>query len=182
MILAAAHWIVHLNAALNATATLLLVGGLVLIKQGRVTAHKRVMLTAFGVSTLFLACYLWYHYQVGSVEFTQPGFVRYVYLTILISHILLAFSVPVLAIWTIYLGLRATGCCRSAGEGDSPLFAGNDERGGHADDSKKGTVPTLYRARHRRLARWTLPIWLYVSVTGVVVYVMLYHLWPPAGL
>ena len=151
MLLAAAHWLVHLNAALNTTATLLLVVGLVLIKQGRVTAHKRVMLTAFGVSTLFLACYLWYHYQVGSVAFTQQGFVRYVYLTILISHILLAFSVPVLAIWTIYLGLRAT-----ANEG--------------------------YRTRHRRLARWTLPIWLYVSVTGVVVYAMLYHLWPPADL
>jgi uncharacterized membrane protein YozB (DUF420 family) len=181
MLLAAAQPIVHLNAALNATATVLLLVGLTLIKQGRVTAHKRVMLTAFGVSTLFLACYLWYHYQVGSVEFTHPGAVRYVYLAILISHVLLAFSVPVLAIWTIYLGLRATGCCNATErEGDSPLFAEDDERGVHAVDSKKGTVPSAYRARHRRLARWTFPIWLYVSVTGVVVYVMLYHLWPPA--
>jgi uncharacterized membrane protein YozB (DUF420 family) len=40
----------------------------------------------------------------------------------------------------------------------------------------------VYRARHRRLAHWTYPIWLYVSVTGVVVYLMLYHLWPPADL
>jgi uncharacterized membrane protein YozB (DUF420 family) len=151
MLLAAAHPLVHLNATLNAAATVLLVVGLVMIKRGRVTAHKRVMLTAFGVSTAFLICYLWYHYQVGSVEFTHPGVIRYVYLVILLSHVLLAATVPVLAIWTIYLGLRAQ-------------------------------VSPDYRARHRRLAHWTYPIWLYVSVTGVVVYVMLYHLWPPADL
>jgi uncharacterized membrane protein YozB (DUF420 family) len=150
MLLAAAHPIVHLNAALNATATVLLVIGWLLIKRGRVTAHMQMMFSAFAVSTIFLACYLWYHYQVGSVRFTHPGAVRYVYLAILVSHVLLAFSVPVMAIWTIYLGLRAS-------------------------------VPE-YRVRHRRLARWTLPIWLYVSVTGVIVYVMLYHLWPPEGL
>jgi putative membrane protein len=69
-----------------------------------------------------------------------------------------------LAIWTIYLGLRATG---SFGKGD-PATTGEDL--------------AVYRAKHRRMARWTYPIWLYVSVTGVVVYVMLYHLWPPADL
>jgi putative membrane protein len=174
---AAAHPLVHLNAALNATAAVLLVVGLRLVKQGRVTAHKRTMLTAFAVSVVFLTCYLWYHYQVGRVRFTHPGVVRYAYLTILISHVLLAFTVPVLAIWTIYLGLRAT-----AGERDSPLFAAEGRQQGGAKAREKGTVPADYRARHRRLARWTYPIWLYVSVTGVVVYVMLYHLWPPAGL
>jgi uncharacterized membrane protein YozB (DUF420 family) len=97
------------------------------------------------VSSVFLSCYLWYHYQVGSVEFTHPGVIRTVYLVILLTHVLLAATVPVLAIWTIYLGLRAQ---------DLPD----------------------YRARHRRLARWTYPIWLYVSVTGVVVYWMLYRL------
>ena len=151
MLLAAAHSLVHLNATLNAVAAVLLVIGLVMIKRGRVTAHKRVMLTAFAVSIVFLGCYLWYHYLVGSVKFTHPGAVRYVYYVILLSHVLLAFAVPVLAIWTIYLGLRAQ-------------------------------VLPDYRARHRRLARWTYPIWLYVSVTGVVVYAMLYHLWPPADL
>ena len=151
MLLAAAHSLVHLNATLNAVAAVLLVIGLVMIKRGRVTAHKRVMLTAFAVSVVFLGCYLWYHYLVGSVKFTHAGAVRYVYLAILLSHILLAATVPVLAIWTIYLGLRAQ---------DLPD----------------------YRARHRRLARWTYPIWLYVSVTGVVVYAMLYHLWPSADL
>jgi putative membrane protein len=151
----AAHPLVHINASLNAAATVLLVVGFVLIKQGRVAAHKRTMLAAFGVSAAFLACYLWYHYQVGSVKFTHPGIVRYVYLIILASHVVLAFFVPFLATWTIYLGLRATGPMEAA--------AGA-------------------RERHRRWARWTFPIWLYVSVTGVVVYGMLYHLWPPAGL
>lgn len=151
MLFAAAHPLVHLNATLNAVAAVLLVVGLAMIKRGRVTAHKRTMLTAFAVSVVFLGCYLWYHYQVGSVKFTHPGVVRYLYLVILLTHIVLAAAVPVLAIWTIYLGLRAQ------------------------------TLPD-YRARHRRLARWTYPIWLYVSVTGVVVYVMLYHLWPPADL
>jgi putative membrane protein len=163
-LLAAAHPLVHLNATLNAVAAVLLVAGLILIKRGRVTAHKRVMLTAFGVSIVFLVSYLWYHYLVGSVKFTHPGPIRYVYYAILLTHVLLAFTVPVLAVWTIYLGLRATGCCaRSASTLDGQELAG-------------------YRARHRRLAHWTYPIWLYVSVTGVVVYLMLYHLWPPLGL
>ncbi|MEX2093776.1 MAG: DUF420 domain-containing protein [Pirellulales bacterium] len=181
MLLAAAHPLVHVNATLNAVAAVLLVVGLVMIKRGNVTAHKRVMLSAFGVSVAFLACYLWYHYHAGHVVFTHPGVVRFVYLAILWTHIPLAFTVPVLAIWTIYLGLRATGCC---GKGDSHLFAGETNAKNGADGSKKVTVTDLadYRARHRRLAHWTYPIWLYVSVTGVVVYVMLYHLWPPADL
>ena len=160
------HPIVHLNAALNALATVLLAAGLVMIKRSRVTAHKWTMLSAFAVSTVFLCCYLWYHYQVGSVKFTHPGPIRFVYLAILASHVLLAITVPVLAIWTIYLGLRATGCCQKT-----------------AETATAESVQQMagYRLRHMRLARWTYPIWLYVSVTGVVVYVMLYHLWPPVG-
>jgi putative membrane protein len=159
-----AHPIVHVNASLNAAATVLLVFGLYLIKQGRVEAHKRTMLTAFLVSAVFLACYLYYHYLVGSVRFTHPGAVRYVYYVILLSHVLLAFTVPFLAIWTIYLGLKATGCCSPAPPVDEHFVEA-----------------AAYRERHMRWARWTFPIWLYVSVTGVVVYVMLYHLCPPAG-
>lgn len=158
---AAAHPIVHLNATLNTLATVLLVVGLLMIKRGRVEAHKRVMLSAFAVSTAFLVCYLWYHYQVGSVKFTHAGGVRYVYLTILLTHVVLAVTVPPLAIWQIYLGYRAVGCC------------------GSPDDPAAHSAMATYAARHRRWAQWTYPIWLYVSVTGVVVYVMLYHLWPP---
>jgi uncharacterized membrane protein YozB (DUF420 family) len=164
-LIAAAHPIVHVNALLNATAAALLVLGFVLIKRHRVDAHKRTMLAAFSVSTLFLACYLWYHYQVGSVKFTAPSMIRYVYYAILVSHVLLAFAVPPLAIWTIYLGLRATG------------FGAAKEPTGQAF-----SILADYRNRHMRWARWTFPIWLYVSVTGVVVYVMLYHLWPPVDL
>jgi putative membrane protein len=165
-LLAAAHPLVHVNAALNAVATVLLVAGFLLIKRGRVTAHMGVMLSAFVVSTVFLGCYLWYHYQVGSVKFTHPGAIRYVYLTILLSHVVLAATVPFLAIWTIYLGFRAIGCCRPTG----PTADSDDVN------------LAVRRAQHRRWARWTLPIWLYVSVTGVLVYMMLYHLWPPMGL
>lgn len=160
--LLAAHPIVHVNASLNLAATLLLLLGLWLIKRRRESAHGRVMLAAFAVSTLFLACYLWYHYQVGSVKFTYPGAVRYVYYAILASHVVLAATVPFLAIRQIYLGLRAVGWWPSGGHEGQQLLAA-----------------AKYRVKHVRLARWTYPIWLYVSVTGVVVYVMLYHLFQP---
>jgi uncharacterized membrane protein YozB (DUF420 family) len=160
----ASHPIVHVNASLNATATVLLLIGFFLIKRGRVEAHKRAMLAAFAVSTAFLACYIWYHIRERHVEFTYPGAVRYFYYTILASHVLLAVTVPFLAIRQIYLGFRALGCCPAQIYPAEQLRAAAD-----------------YREKHRRLARWTFPIWLYVSVTGVIVYAMLYHLWPPVG-
>jgi uncharacterized membrane protein YozB (DUF420 family) len=129
-----------LNALLNATAAILLVFGYRFIRAGRREAHRRVMLSAFGVSIAFLVSYLVYHAQVGSVPFEKTGWIRPVYFTILISHTVLAAAVPFLAIVTLRRALKAN-------------FAG-----------------------HRRIARWTLPIWLYVSVTGVVVYLMLYRL------
>lgn len=132
------------NAVLNGTATLLLLFGFAMIKRGRVRAHARTMLSAFGVSVLFLACYLIYHALAGHVAFTGPEPVRQVYLVILISHVALAATVPFLAGVTIYFAVRGR------------------------------------LAAHRKLARWTLPIWLYVSVTGVVIYVMLYQLYPAA--
>ena len=133
-----------LNAGLNAISAGLLLTGLRLIKQGRVGAHKACMITAFVVSMLFLASYLTYHAQVGSVRFTGRGPIRAVYFAVLVSHTVLAAAVPVLAVVTLQFGLRAK------------------------------------YARHVRIARWTLPIWLYVSVTGVIVYLMLYRLFPPA--
>ncbi len=163
-ILFAAHPLVHLNASLNALATLLLLLGLFFIKRGRVDAHKWTMLAAFVVSTVFLVCYLWYHLMVGHVEFTHPGAVKYAYYVILISHVFLAMTVPFLAIRQIYLGYRAIGCCS-----------------GNLPESDRSAATSLYLAKHVRLAKWVFPIWLYVSVTGVVVYMMLYHLWPAAG-
>ena len=128
------------NATLNAISAVLLVWAYVLIRRKRIDAHRRVMKTAFVTSCLFLACYLIYHAQVGSVRFTKTGAIRPVYFSILITHTVLAATVPVLAIITLRRGLAAR------------------------------------YDKHRRIARWTLPIWLYVSVTGVVVYGMLYHL------
>jgi uncharacterized membrane protein YozB (DUF420 family) len=130
-----------INAILNFTAAVLLVWAYVLIRRKKVAQHRQVMLTAFGVSCAFLICYLIYHAQVGSVHFPGTGVARIVYFTILISHTILAATVPFLAVITLRRGLS-----------------------GRID-------------KHRRIARWTLPIWLYVSVTGVVVYVMLYHLY-----
>ena len=129
-----------LNACLNATAATLLVCGYVLIRRGRKLWHERVMIAAFTVSVIFLVSYLVYHSQVGSVRFQKTGAIRTAYLTILLTHTVLAATVPVLAVLTLRLA-----------------------RIGRFD-------------RHRRLARWTLPIWLYVSVTGVIVYWMLYRL------
>jgi len=133
------HTLPTVNATLNGTSAVLLTTGYALIRNGKVEAHKRVMLTAFFVSVIFLICYLIYHAQVGSVHYPKTGPIRIVYYTILLTHTILAATVPVLAIITLRRGLRLE-------------------------------VP-----RHRKIARWTFPIWLYVSVTGVVVYLMLYH-------
>jgi uncharacterized membrane protein YozB (DUF420 family) len=127
------------NAALNGTSAVLLATGYVLIRRRHIAWHRLCMLAAFAVSIAFLTCYLVYHYQVGSVRFPGTGWVRGLYLTILITHTILAALVPPLAIITLTQALRAR------------------------------------FARHRRIARWTLPIWFYVSVTGVVIYLMLYQ-------
>jgi len=139
---AAAAWLPAVNASLNAVATLLLAAGWVFIRAGNWRAHRAAMVAAFAVSTLFLACYLTYHAIVGHVPFAGQGVARTVYFTILISHILLAVTVPVLAIAMFALALRGRW------------------------------------AAHRRVGRVALPIWLYVSVTGVVIYLMLYHFYP----
>lgn len=134
------------NASLNAVATVLLVRGRLLIRAGRVDAHRRTMLSAFAVSALFLVLYLT-HKASRSFENTTlhvEGALKAAYLVFLASHVLLAMTVPVFAIVLIRYGL--------AGRIDS----------------------------HRRLARIAWPIWMYVSVTGVAIYWILYHLNPAA--
>lgn len=170
-----AHPIVHVNAGLNALATLLLVLGYVFIRRGAESAHRRAMLGAVVVSAAFLACYLYYHFAINlTVKFTHPGPVRYVYYAILASHVLLAMSVPYLALRAAWLGAKAFATPRDAlrapeVDGPSPAPAAAT-----TDDAKID-----YRGRHRRLVRWAYPIWLYVSVTGVLVYLMLYWWFPP---
>ena len=129
-----------LNAVLNATAAVLLIVGWRLIRARRIQAHRRVMVTAFCVSIAFLISYLVYHYNVGSVRFQGTGTIRTVYLTILLTHTVLAAAVPFLAVSALWLGWKGQ-----------------------------------YQS-HRRIAVWALPVWLYVSVTGVVVYWMLYRM------
>ncbi len=129
-----------LNAALNAGSALFALAGFLLIRRGRREAHRRAMLGALLCSALFLASYLVYHAQVGSVRFAGQGPLRSVYFTILISHTLFA----VLVVPLVAVTLR------------------------HALGQRFD--------RHRRIARVTLPVWGYVSATGVLVYLMLYHL------
>ena len=93
--LSAINPLATIDAALNALATVLLVAGFILIKRGRVTAHKRTMLTAFAVSILFLCCYLAYHLTAAEpVHFPGPASVRPIYLAILIPHVILAATIP----------------------------------------------------------------------------------------
>jgi uncharacterized membrane protein YozB (DUF420 family) len=136
-----------LNASLNAVATVLLVVGRWLARRGRRDAHRRVMISAFAVSALFLALYLARKAVFGleSTTYNAEGAAKLAYLAILATHVVLAMAVPVLAILLIRLGL--------------------------ADR----------RRAHRRLARWAWPLWMYVSLTGVLIYVLLYQLNPPVS-
>ena len=128
------------NAGLNASSAALLILGWVCIRSGWVRPHLACMLTACVLSVTFLASYILYHAQVGSVRFTGHGWIRPVYFAILVSHTVLAIAIVPLVARTLWLALRRR------------------------------------FVEHRRLARVTLPLWLYVSVTGVVVYWMLYRL------
>jgi protein SCO1/2/putative membrane protein len=148
--MSAPDWVLTLpavNAGLNALATVLLLAGYRAIKRQQQLRHQRLMVAAFIVSTVFLGCYLTYHaglhYYTGEAgrKFTGTGPVRPIYFGILISHVLLAMAIAVLAPVTLYRGYRAQW------------------------------------AAHRRIARITFPLWVYVSITGVVIYMMLYH-WP----
>ncbi len=138
----------HVNVSLNALATLLLIVGRVLIYQRKEKAHRNVMLATLVVSGVFLTCYLIYHFNVPSKKFptdteVAPLAARYTYYVILLTHVLLAISVPFLAISSIYYGLKDN------------------------------------RAAHKKVVAWAWPIWLYVSVTGIIVYLMLYQIYVP---
>lgn len=132
-----------IDATLNGISTLLIISGWIMICAERKRAHALCMIAAIAASSLFLACYLYYHFHVGHVPFTRTGWPRPVYFFILFTHLPLALLILPLLAFTV--------------------------------------TPALQQRfdAHRRVARWTLPIWLYVSVTGVLVYLMLY-LWFPS--
>jgi putative membrane protein len=129
------------NATLNGTSAALLLAGWLAVRSGRRKLHGALMASAFAVSALFLICYLIRVYVSGTHRYPGAGAWKAIYLSILISHMLLAIVTPPLAIRTIYLAAKRR------------------------------------IAEHRKLVRFTLPVWMYVSVTGVLVYVLLYH--PP---
>jgi uncharacterized membrane protein YozB (DUF420 family) len=132
------------NAALNLVSTVLLVVGRIWIRRGRVAAHRRAMLSAFAVSSLFLVLYVAHKAWRGfeHTPFHGEGVFHAFYLVILFSHLVLAMTVPLLALRLVQLGLT-----------------------GRID-------------RHRRLAVVAWPIWLYVSLTGVLIHLLLYPLNP----
>ncbi len=121
-----------LNAVLNGTSAVLILMGRRRIRQGRVVAHRRFMISAVVTSSLFLASYVYYHAHVGSVRFQGQGLARPIYFSVLISHTSLALAVMPMVLITLSRALR-----------------GRFER-------------------HKASARWTFPVWLYVSITGVM--------------
>jgi uncharacterized membrane protein YozB (DUF420 family) len=130
------------NACLNATSAILLARGYFLIRRGRQNAHRNCMISALVSSTLFLIGYLTYHAHAGTTRFENPHWFRPIYLTILLTHTLLAAAVVPLVIVTLIPALRSR------------------------------------FDRHRKIARWTWPVWMYVSVTGVLIYFLLYQIFP----
>lgn len=132
------------NALLNALAAGLLIYGRSLARKNQIERHRTVMLSAFAVSALFLVLYVGDKIATGfaGTSFNADGLAQAAYLALLVSHVVLAATVPFLAVTLIVLALRDR------------------------------------RARHRRLARIAWPVWMYVSLTGVAIYLLLYPLNP----
>jgi len=126
-----------LNAYINSACTVLLSLGFYFIRTKNIAAHRMMMMSAFGLSLLFLLSYVTYHSSAPSTTFGGEGMIRIVYFTILITHIVLAAIIVPLALFTLLRAWRS----------EFPL--------------------------HKKIARWTLPIWLYVTITGVIVYLMI---------
>ena len=136
-----------LNAALNATATVLITYGFIFIKRGNREAHRACMLTAGAVSAVFLVGYVTHKVLIRGVHTPFGGegaALRAIYFTMLLSHIVLAISIAYLVPRTFLFAIK----------GDF--------------------------VSHKRWAKFTFPIWYYVSVTGVLVYFFLYVWWPAA--
>jgi putative membrane protein len=136
------------NGSLNGLSAVFLSFGYYFIRRGNRTAHRNCMISAFVTSTLFLACYLTYHIYLGVVlhrgptRFENPAWFRPIYLTILITHTILAVVIVPLVFMTLSRAAKQR------------------------------------FELHKKIARWTWPLWMYVSVTGVVIYFLLYQIFP----
>ncbi len=126
-------------SAMNALAALVLIAALYFIKKKNVEAHRKSIMVAFGLSTLFLLTYVLYHFTMPETPYQGEGTIRYVYFFLLASHVILAaVSFP----FILFTFIRAY---------------------------------TGQIAKHRKMAKWVYPIWLYVAITGPIVYLMLYQ-------
>ncbi len=125
------------HAILNGSTALMLIVGLLLIRQRKITAHRTVMITAFAFSAIFLVSYVISKLNADPVPYGGEGWMKGLYFFVLISHILLSIPVLPLAMLAIYRGL------------------------------------TNEYLKHKKIVRWTFPIWLYVAITGVLVYLFM---------
>lgn len=124
------------NASINFLVSIFLLMGLFFIKKGNKEMHQKSMMTAFGLSSMFLISYVIYHFLSESVKFGGEGIIRPIYFFILISHIILAAVVLPFILFSFYYSL------------------------------------TEQLEKHKKLSRITWPMWFYVSVTGVLVYLL----------
>lgn len=131
------YFLPKLNAIINGLCSVLLITSLIQIRKKNIQLHKKLNITTFILSSIFLVSYILFHYFVKETTYGGTGFVRYVYYTILISHIILAAAVLPLILLSFHRGLQ------------------------------------MQVEKHRALVRWSFPIWLYVTITGVIVYVMI---------
>ncbi|HVD99387.1 MAG TPA: DUF420 domain-containing protein [Cytophagaceae bacterium] len=127
----------HLNALLNSLTALSLAIGFFFIKNKNTAMHRRSMLLAFGMGSIFLVSYVLYHLTNASTSYEGTGFLKILYYTLLISHVLLAAVVVPFVLYAVYYGI------------------------------------SNQLEKHKKVVKWTLPIWMYVSVSGVIVYLMI---------
>lgn len=137
-----------INASLNGLSAAFLTAGFIFIRQKKIIPHRNCMIMAFCVSVIFLICYISYHSYLalvlhrGPTRFLNPPWFRPIYLTILLTHTILAMVIVPMILITLSRGLR-----------------------------ERFEI-------HKKIARWTWPLWMYVSVTGVIVYLLLYQIFP----
>jgi uncharacterized membrane protein YozB (DUF420 family) len=142
------HDLPAVNASLNGLSAIFLTAGFIFIRQKKIIAHRNCMISAFCTSVIFLICYVTYHtyrvvvLHIGPTQFENPLWFRPIYLTILITHTILAIVIVPMILITLSRALREK------------------------------------FDKHKKIARWTWPLWMYVSVTGVIVYLLLYQIFP----
>lgn len=126
-----------LNATINGTCSFLLLLSLFFVRRKKIEFHKKLNITAFFLSCIFLVSYILYHYFSLEVSFPKENPLRPLYLVILLSHILLSALILPFILMSFYRGLN------------------------------------MQVEKHKKIVRWSYPIWLYVTITGVIIYLMI---------